>query len=418
MRIPAYKLLPLLLVAATTCTTIAESPWTRFHGSDGRGYVANGEIPNSWTDEDYIWRHRLESIDVGSPVVANESVYLLASKPKSNRIALISLDLKTGEPRWEKSFPHPTHHLHTRNSFASSTPAADSTHVFIAFAEPEHTYLKCFDHDGNEVWSRDFGRWQSQHGFGSSPRLVGSLVLLMNSQQADRIDPGTVPGQSRMTAVDRETGETVWETPLSTTRSCYGTPATHVRSDGLTELIGANTGDGLFGIDVKSGEKLWNLRVFDKRCCSTPLVIGDLAIGSCGSGGGGNELVAVRIPSSGNQEPTEIYRISRAAPYVPTPAVKDSHMFTIDDKGIASCFDAKTGNVVWSERIGGNYGASPIIVGDKLLVITLTGDATVLRASERFKKLGEVDLQGPVGATPAFSDGRLVIRVGQEIRCL
>ena len=60
---------------------IADSPWSRFHGSGGLGYVADGEIPNRWTDEDYVWRHQLESTDVGSPVIANESVYLLSSKP-------------------------------------------------------------------------------------------------------------------------------------------------------------------------------------------------------------------------------------------------------------------------------------------------------------------------------------------------
>jgi outer membrane protein assembly factor BamB len=163
---------------------------------------------------------------------------------------------------------------------------------------------------------------------------------------------------------------------------------------------------------------LWNLKVFGKRCCSTPLVVGDVAIGTCGSGGGGNELAAVRIPNSPAQKPTEIYRISRAAPYVPTPAIKGDRMFTIDDKGIASCLNVKTGEVIWSQRIGGNFGASPVILGDKLLLISLTGQATLLRAADQFEKLGEIDLGGPVGATPAFAEGRLLIRVDREIRCL
>ena len=93
-------------------------------------------------------------------------------------------------------------------------------------------------------------------------------------------------------------------------------------------------------------------------------------------------------------------------------------MFTIDDKGIASCLDAATGAVIWSERIGGNFGASPVVVGDKLLVISLSGQATVLRAADRFEKLGEIDLGGPVGATPAFSDGKLLLRIDEEISCL
>jgi outer membrane protein assembly factor BamB len=396
----------------------AEAPWSRFHGADGHGYVADGDLPVTWTDEDYAWRRPLGSRDVGSPIISDGKVYYLVSKPESNELALESLDLETGKLRWQRSYQHQVHRVHRRNTLASSTPAADEQNVFIAFADPQHTYLKCLDHDGNEIWSRDFGSWQAQHGFGTSPRILGSLVLLMNSQQADRLEPGAVPGQSRMIAVDRQTGQTKWETKLSTTRTCYGIPAVHRRKDGSVQLIGANTGDGIFGMDAESGQMLWNLKVFGKRCCSTPLVIGDLAIGTCGSGGGGNELAAVRIPGSPAEQPTEIYRIRRAAPYVPTPAVKDNRIFTIDDKGIASCLDAATGAVIWSERIGGNFGASPVVVGDKLLVISLSGQATVLRAADRFEKLGEIDLGGPVGATPAFSDGKLLIRVDEEISCL
>jgi outer membrane protein assembly factor BamB len=418
MRILLSDLLSILLVVTSANLTFAESPWSRFHGVGGLGYVAEGEIPSTWTDEDYVWRHELETTDVGSPIVSEGKVYFWASLPTANEITLESLDLATGKRRWSKTFAHPSHHVHNRNTLASSTPAADAKNVFVAYAEPEHTYLKCFDHGGNEIWSRDFGRWQSQHGFGTSPRIFGSMILLFNSQQANRLAPGKIPGQSRVIAVDRATGKTEWETSLSTTRSCYGIPATHVGANGRVQLIGANTGDGIFALDAESGEMIWNLEVFGKRSCSTPLVVGDLAIGSCGSGGGGNELVAVKIPVSANQKPEVAYRMDRAAPYVPTPAVMGGHMFTIADKGIASCLNVKSGEVIWSERIGGNFGASPIIVDDKLLLISLRGEATVLRAAEQFEKLGKFDLGGPVGATPAFSDGRLIVRVGNEIRCL
>jgi outer membrane protein assembly factor BamB len=418
MRILLSDVLSVLLVVMSANLTLAESPWSRFHGVGGLGYVAEGEIPSTWTDEDYVWRHELETTDVGSPIVSEGKVYFWASLPTANEITLESLDLATGKRSWSKTFAHPSHHVHNRNTLASSTPVADAKNVFVAYAEPEHTYLKGFDHAGNEIWSRDFGRWQSPHGFGTSPRIFGSMILLFNSQQANRLAPGKIPGQSRVIAVDRATGKTEWETSLSTTRSCYGIPATHVGANGRVQLIGANTGDGIFALDAESGEMLWNLEVFGKRSCSTPLVVGDLAIGSCGSGGGGNELVAVKIPVSANQKAEVAYRIDRAAPYVPTPAVKGGHMFTIADKGIASCLNVKSGEVIWSERIGGNFGASPIIVGDKLLLISLRGEATVLRASEQFEKLGSFDLGGPVGATPAFSDGRLIVRVGNEIRCL
>lgn len=409
----------LFAISAKTSMADSPNPWARFHGVDGRGVVEDGKIPSTWSESDYTWRRKLGSYDVGSPIVFDGKVYYLSSKPSTQQIAVESLDLDTGKLRWSKLYDQHPHRLHTRNTFASSTPSADQDYVFFAFADREHTYLKCLDHDGNEVWSRDFGTWQSQHGFGTSPRIFGSMVLLLNSQQAEQLGPGETPGQSRMIAVDRESGETIWETPLATTRACYGVPAIY-EHNGQTQIIGSNTGNGLFGLDPNTGRMLWNLKVLDMRSCSTPLIAGDLAIGSSGSGGGGNHLVAVRIPKSPGEEPEQVYRIDTgAAPYVPTSVLKDNRLYMIADKtGIAGCIDVQTGDYLWKERIGGSYGASPILVGDTVLVISLTGEATLFKASDKFEKLGEVDLGDPVGATPAYSNGRLLLRVGDELRCL
>lgn len=404
------------LIAAPV--VMADSPeWSRFHGSNGEG-VASGKIPAKWGDADYTWRRKLGTTDVGSPIVHNGRIYHLVSKPSQQKIVLESLDLKTGKVRWAKEFDQSDYRMHRRNTLASSTPTADDEFVFVCWADPSSTVLKCLDHDGNEVWSRDFGTWKSQHGFGTSPRIFGSLVLLFNSQQADQLRAGERAGQSRMIAVDRKSGETVWTTDLKTTRSCYGIPAIYATGD-TTQIIAANTGDGMFGLDPRTGKMLWNLTVFDKRTCSTPLIVDDIAICSAGSGGGGNHLVAVRIPGGPNEKPEQLYRIDRNAPYVPTPALKDGRMYMVDDRGIASCVDARTGEKVWGPaRIGGNFGASPVLVGDKLLLISLDGKATVLKAGDSYQKLSEFDLGAPVGATPAYAEGHLLLRVGDELRCI
>ncbi len=422
-----YLLLCLTLTLALTLSADAADAdqgdqWSRFHGKDGIGYCPSGTIPDSWTDADYRWRYKTGARDVGSPVVAAGKVFLLASQPKTQKIAVEALDLASGKKQWSKQYDHPSHHLHRRNTFASSTPATDGENVFVAWSNPEHTYLKCFDHDGNELWSRDFGTWQSQHGFGTSPRIVGDKVLLFNSQQADQLKPGQVGGSSRMIAVDRKTGKTSWETGLKTRKSCYGVPAIYQPpqnpSGQRLQVIGANTGNGLFGLSIDTGKLLWSSEVFDARCCSTPLIVGDIAIGSAGSGGGGNHLVAVRIPANDSDKPKKLYRIDRNAPYVPTPVVKGKHLFMIGDKGVASCIDVQTGDSLWQKRIGGNFSASPIIIGDKMLIISLTGQATVLRASAKWEQISQFELGGSVGATPAFANGNLILRVGDELLCL
>ena len=396
---------------------MAVESWTRFHGSKGQGVSDDTLLPVAWTEADYAWTRELGSRDVGSPVVYGGKVFYMLSFPAENRIGVQSVDLKSGELRWTQKFDQPSHHLHKRNTFASSTPFVDGEFVFVAWSEPEHTYLKCFDHDGVEVWSRDFGSWQSQHGFGTSPVVYGDSVVLFNSQQADQLKPGQTAGASRMISVDRKTGATQWETGLATTRSCYGVPA-KFEHQGASQIIDANTGNGMFGLDAKTGEMLWNLKVFEMRCCTTPVIVGDLAIASSGSGGGGNHLVAVRIPKIRGDQPVQVYRLDRGAPYVPTPVVKGNRLFIVDDKGIASCVAADSGDVVWSKRVGGNFSASPVVFGNRLLLINLDGEATVLNVGDEYRQLSKFALGGPVGATPAVVDGCLLLRVGERLVCL
>ena len=396
---------------------MSAEPWARFHGLSGQGVSDDTVLPVSWSEADYAWSRDLGSRDVGSPVVYGEKVFYLLSFPAENRIGVQSIDLDSGELRWTKKFEQKSHHLHKRNTFASSTPFVDEAFVFVAWSEPEHTYLKCFDHSGVEVWSRDFGKWQSQHGFGTSPVVYGDSVVLFNSQQADQLKPGQIAGASRMIAVDRKTGQTQWQTDLDTTRSCYGVPALY-QGQGTSQIIDANTGNGMFGLDAKTGRMLWSLKVFEMRCCSTPLIVGDLAIASSGSGGGGNHLVAVRIPKSSSEQPQQVYRLDRGAPYVPTPVLKGNRLFMVDDKGIATCLKADSGEVIWAKRVGGNFSASPVLVGERLLLINLDGEATVLDAGDQYKQLAQFSLGGPVGATPAVVDGSVLLRVGERLVCL
>ncbi len=405
--------LPLLLGVVPV-----SADWPRFHGPDGQGRV-DGSLPDQWTNEDYAWRYPLGSRDVGSIAIADGKAYLLASQTSPLQLALHSVNIETGKANWKKTFPISDFRRHARNSYAASTPTVAEGLIYISYADPNHTWLRCFNTEGDEVWSRDFGSFVGQHGFGTSPSVVDGLVILLNSQDAVELPAGTPPGPEELIAVDAKTGETVWTTSLQPTRVCYGVSAVYRPETGPTQIINASTGSGLFGVDAKSGEKLWQLDAFDKRVVMTPLVIGDLAISSCGSGAGGNYLAAVRIPATKQQEPTLAYKIDRAAPYVPTPAVDGDVMMMVSDNGLASRVRASDGEPIWTNaRIGGNFGASPVIIGDKVLLVSLNGVATIIANSDTFEKLGEVDLGAPVGGSPAFSRGKLLIRVGDELRCL
>jgi outer membrane protein assembly factor BamB len=412
----------LLFLLSIGRATLADetSGWPQFRGYGGTAYVSDGVLPGQWSADDYRWQIELPGGGVGSPVIHGQRAYLINAEPESRQRTVLSLDLENGQIVWQAAFPLVPHHLHARNSYASTTPYVDSSGIYVAWADPEQVTLAAIELDGTTRWVRDLGPWQSQHGFGGSPVMHDGKLIFFNSQQADQLDPGQRPGESRMMAFDPSSGETLWSTELPSTRACYGVPNLYVAQDGSRQLVASDTGSGLFGLDLETGEMLWSNPVFSARTVSSPLVIGDLIIGSAGSGGGGNHLVAIRPAIT---EPTkwtseEVYRIEKYAPYVPTVAIRADRLYSVDDKGIAACFDASTGEEIWHERLGGGFSASPIIVGDKVLAINMEGTATIFATSDQYQKLGSVELGGPVQATPAYSSGHLIIRAGNTIFCL
>ncbi|MEM9367465.1 MAG: PQQ-binding-like beta-propeller repeat protein [Planctomycetota bacterium] len=389
----------------------AERGWSRFHGDDAHGMAA-GVLPDKWSADDYEWSTDLGSVDVGSPVLNSNSVYLAASG--DGAIDLVCLDVSTGEERWRRSHDFVDRRKHSRNTIASTTPALDSQRVYFVYADAEKLVALAYDHAGDLIWKRQLGSWVGQHGFGSSPVVYQDNVYIFDSQQVDQLEPGVKPGDSRMLALDSATGVTRWSTQLAATRPCYGVPYVYESESGPTQLVAANKGNGLFGLRLNDGQLMWSLSVFDKRCCSTPVVVEGVAFGSCGSGGGGNQFVGVKIPANG-EDPQEVLRIDRNAPYVPSPAVADRLMLLVADRGIATCVDTRALETRWSIRLGGNFGASPVVIGEKALAISLDGEAHTIPLQPERPNPTRFHLGGPVGATPAIQGGRLILRIGPSL---
>ena len=319
---------------------------------------------------------------------------------------MIAIDRADGSIAWSKTYDGKTHALHARNNYASSTPAIDADRLYVAWSDADQTLLKAFDHDGNELWTRDLGPLVSQHGFATSPVVVGDRLVLFFEQQKNELPEGVAPGQSKIMAFSCASGETLWETPVNTTRVCYSVPCVRTLPDGKTELVTCNTGNGIFAVDPDTGRINWEISVFSQRCVASPVLYGDLVIGSCGSGGGNNELVAVR----GGAEPTEVFRIRANAGYVPTPIVVGDLLFVFFDRGVASCVDLKTGETLWKERLSGGFSGSPVCGGNRIHIVDDNGKLICLEAAREFKLLGEAELQDECRSTPAIVGDLLLIR--------
>ncbi|MEM8733940.1 MAG: PQQ-binding-like beta-propeller repeat protein [Planctomycetota bacterium] len=391
--------------------------WSRFRGSNGTGVNPNCSVRLPWKDSDVAWTADLPGVGNSSPIVYGDRIFTMSADPKTAERYLLALDVTSGKTLWKKQVASTPHHLHRRSSYASSTPCASDELVYFTWATPEAVTLKAFTHEGELVWETkpgQLGPFVSQHGYGASPALFDDTLILFNSQQADQLPPGSTPGKSEVLAFDAKTGEIRWKTPRTTRRACYGVPTRYQDLSGRDLLLFANTGEGLYALDFATGEPVWNKQVFGKRSVSSPQIASGLAIGTEGSGGGGNILWAVDL--EGDHEVR--FKIDRSAPYVPTPVIRDDLMFLWGDTGIASCVSLPDGKTIWSRRIGGTVSSSPVVAGDQLLGIAEDGTVTVLSASREFKRLGSIQLKETTRATPLVDDNYVLIRTNSRLICI
>ncbi|MBS0203773.1 MAG: PQQ-binding-like beta-propeller repeat protein [Planctomycetes bacterium] len=394
----------LLCATFVVCGMMSASAqeWTRFRGPNGTGESEAKSIPAAWTDKDFNFKVSVPGIGHSSPVLWGDRIFLLSADPQTATRYALCYDVN-GKKLWEKSFPSQMFRIHAQSSFASSTPTVDESHVYFAWAAPDAITLIAMTHDGETVWTRDLGTWSSQHGFGTSPILYKDLVILSNSQE---VKDGPEPACS-MVAVDKKTGEDRWKTARHSVNTSYSVPAIFQPRGSDPELVCTNTGDGLFALDPLTGKPLWSNAFFDKRTVSSPLVKGDMIFGSTGSGGGGNYLVAAQ---SDGREPKLAYKISAAAPYVPTTVARGDLLFLMSDGGVATCIDLHSGKVHWTERIGGKYSSSLVRAGDKIYCPSMDGEVVVFAADKVFKELGRSSLGEETRSTPAIADGRMYLR--------
>lgn len=407
----------IFLVAIWFCCSLDATKaedWTRFRGPNGSG-VSTASFAYQWTDADYAWKAELPGVGHSSPVIWGSQLFIQSAQPDSATRYVVSLNTSDGVIRWKREFPSSPFPIHTRSSFASTTPAVDEERVYVAWASPTETHLMALDHQGQTVWQRELGPLLCQHGFGSSPIVVDDLLIVNLSQEPPKENSDEVtPGPSQILAVDRRTGETRWSTPRESKVMSYSVPCLHPRAGGEFDLIGCSTAEGIFALDPHTGAVRWSVPVFEMRTVSSPVSVDGLVIGTTGSGGGGNYVVAVRTGES----PSVAYHVRKQAPYVPTPVAKNGLLFLWSDKGIVTCVRAADGSQLWQERIGGNYSGSPIIAGEALYCIDEEGTVVVLAASEQFALLGRTPLGEASRSTPAVGDGRIYFRTYSHLFAL
>ena len=416
MNSPLPLLAAALALAGLSLTTNAQE-WTRFRGPNGTGVSDAKTIPTKITANDINWKIELPGIGHSSPVLWGDHIFLTTAGDAGG-LKVLCLAAADGKTLWQHDFPLTPFAKHKFNSFASATPAVTAGAVYVVWNEPEHYFLAALDHTGQVLWQRDFGAFVSQHACGTSPVVVGDKVILGGEQDGQEFVPGsTRTGESFIAAVDAKTGKTLWQTPRRSVVVAYSTPCVRQAKDGKLSLIFNSQAHGISALDLETGKELWSYdKAFDKRSVSSPFMAGDIIFGSCGSGGGGNYVDAIKAgdPTAAGK-PELAWQLKKSMPYVPTGVAVGDLVYLWSDGGILTCVHAPDGEIRYQERVGGNFFGSPVLIDGRLFAVSTAGELVVAEASDKFNVLHRFPLEELCHSTPAVAGGRLYIHTERHL---
>ena len=432
----------LTLLGILGSDAFAADHWPQFRGPGAAGVSTNAALPDQWsTTENVAWKTDVAGRAWSSPIVWGNRIFLTTvvnlgeSEPpkkglyfggnrpepsKSEHLwKVLCLDLETGKMQWEKIVHRgaPTTAIHLKSSYGAETPVTDGERIYAYFGNVGVFALTL---DGKEAWSQRFEPRAMRYGWGtaSSPVLHGGRLFIVNDND----------DHAEMLALDAKTGRPLWRVDRDE-KSNWVTP--FIWENGRrTELVTAGT-RAVRSYDL-DGKLLWSLRGMSSIAIPTPFAGAGLLFVSSGYVGDKlRPLYAVRPGATGDitLKPDETsnefiaWSNPTAGPYNPSPLYYDGRVYVLQDRGLVSCFDAKTGKVFYErERLpnGLAFTTSPWAAGGKIFCLNEDGVCFVLRAGDKFEllhtnKLADDDM---CMATPALAGDRLLLRTAARVYCL
>lgn len=420
------RTLALLLLSSIA---LSAGDWPQWRGptADGRSTEANP--PTRWSaTENVAWTTPIEGWGTSTPIVSAGRVFLTSqigdgpltdgardfdsansAKPQETgggvRFIVKAIELSDGRTAWEKSFSADDQlvPVHVKHNLASPSCVADRERVYAWFG---NGLVVGLTFDGEELWRRQLreenGTFDVRWGHGGSPALNGDELLLLVDH----------PEKSYLLAVDKTTGRDQWRSDRGEGLRSYTTPFV-VEAGGGKQLI-VNTNRGLEALDASNGKVLWRTGEQNRVPVAMPVVHEGVVYSSRGYNS--SPYLAVEIPDradGGRVEPK--WRTATGAPYISSVVYDNGLVFMATERGIASAVDAETGEVVWKQRLGGSFSASPIAAAGKIYFVDESGATYIVEASRTFSLTATNDLDERTLASPALANGTLLIRTDDRL---
>jgi outer membrane protein assembly factor BamB len=390
----------------------AGETWPQFRGPQANGHTDGTGLPLTWNAEkNVVWKTPIHDRGWSSPIIWHNQIWLTTSTANGRKLYAVCVDRKTGRIVHDLNVFNieKPQSIAAINSYASPTSAIEAGRVYVHFG----TYgTACIEtRSGKTLWTRRDLNCDHHEGAGSSAMLVDNLLVF-------HVDGRDV---QYVVALDKSTGKTVWKTDRSVDfgsvppdlRKCYSTPIV-INSGGQRQLVSVGP-RATMGYEIATGKERWKVTYGGWSIAPRPVfgngmvfMINDYLR---------PELWAVRPGGQGDVTASHIaWKHNKTMPSRPSPLLVDDLLFLVSSDGVASCLEAKTGKIVWQERIGGKFSASPIHAAGRIYLFDESAVTTVFEANRTFKKLAVNNLSGKqLMASPAVAGDALFIRTATHL---
>ena len=422
----------LLLSALTSCRHIffaglvtvsaCAGNWPAWRGPEGTGVSTEKNLPVRWSATEGVrWRTPLPNPGNSTPIVWSDRVFVTQAIESEGRRTLMCLDRREGKLLWQSGVSYPEKELtHETNPQCAASPVTDGERIIASFGSAG---LYCYDFNGKELWHRNLGKQIHIWGNGASPIIHRDLCIL-------NFGPGE---RTFLIALDKKTGETVWQAvepgghsgekqPGESGNNWIGSWTTPIviEAGGREELV-MTFPKRVCAFDPKTGREIWMCGGLNPLVYTSPLYAGGVVVAMGGFNGS-----AVAVKAGGLGDVTETHRLwqhPRTKQRIGSGVIHEGHIYILNDPGVAECFELSTGKLVWEERLQGKGAkssswSSMVLAEGNLYAINHSGDTFVLRASPKLEVLSMNPLGETTNASLATSDGEIFIRTYRNLWCI
>lgn len=370
--------------------------WPQFRGPTGQGLSEERNLPLTWSETKNVrWKVEIPGRGWSSPVIQGDRIWLTTATEDGRSLRAIAVDVNTGAIQqnvevFRLKSPKLTN---GKNSFASPTPIVEGDRVYLHFGAYG---TACITQTGEIVWKTKLDYDNGQHGPGGSPVLYDDLLIV----SCDGLE------QQFVVALDKATGKVRWK-KMREGYQAYSTPLV-VNLPAGDQVISPGAFQAI-AYEPRTGKEIWRVRYGEGFSNVPRPVYGNDLVFIC-SGFQEPSLLAVRVDGRGDVTKKIVWKLDRGIPRTSSPLLVGNEIYIVNDNGIATCIDAKTGAELWRARLDGNYSASPIYADGRIYFLSEEGVSIVIAPGRQLKPLATNQLDGPTLASMAVSHNSLFIR--------